>query len=69
MVLSEMNPLLLELWREKHPRGLEQFALDFGKYTESCPCPRLPIYLDATIAAQTNALGQISVAPNPRREI
>jgi hypothetical protein len=27
MVLSEMNPLLLELWREKHPQGLEQFAL------------------------------------------
>jgi 5-methylcytosine-specific restriction endonuclease McrA len=69
MVLSEMNPLLLELWREKHPQGLEQFALDFGKYTESCPCPRLPIYLNATIAAQTNAPGQISFAPNPRREI
>jgi hypothetical protein len=29
MVLSEMNPILLELWREKHPQGLEQFALDF----------------------------------------
>jgi hypothetical protein len=29
MVLSEMNPLVLELWREKHPQGLEQFALDF----------------------------------------
>jgi hypothetical protein len=27
MVLSEMNPLLLELWREKHPQGLEQFVL------------------------------------------
>jgi hypothetical protein len=27
MVISEMNPLLLELWREKHPQGLEQFAL------------------------------------------
>ena len=28
MVLSEMNPILLELWREKHPQGLEQFALE-----------------------------------------
>jgi hypothetical protein len=27
MVISEMNPLLLELWREKHPQRLEQFAL------------------------------------------
>jgi hypothetical protein len=31
MVLSEMNPLLLELWREKHPQGQEQFALGFEK--------------------------------------
>jgi hypothetical protein len=31
MVLSEMNPILLELWWEKHPQGLEQFALDFEK--------------------------------------
>ncbi len=69
MVLFGMNPLLLELWREKHPQGLEQFALDFGKYTESGPCPRLPIYLDATTAAQTNAPGQISFAPNPRRDL
>jgi len=32
-----MNPILLELWREKHPQGLEQFALDFEKRNESCP--------------------------------
>jgi hypothetical protein len=31
MVLSEMSPLLLELWREKHPQGQEQFALEFEK--------------------------------------
>jgi hypothetical protein len=37
MVLSEMNPVLLELWREKHPQGLEQFALNFEKCNESCP--------------------------------
>jgi hypothetical protein len=29
MVLSEMNPILLELWREKHRQGLEQFVLNF----------------------------------------
>ena len=29
-VLSQMPPLLLELWREQHPKGLEQTALDFG---------------------------------------
>jgi hypothetical protein len=29
MVLSEMPKLLLELWREQHPRGHEQTRLDF----------------------------------------
>jgi hypothetical protein len=29
MVLSEMNPLLLMLWRERHPTGHEQVMLDF----------------------------------------
>jgi hypothetical protein len=28
MVLSEMNPLLLMLWRERHPKGHEQVMLD-----------------------------------------
>ena len=28
-VLSQMPPLLLELWREQHPLGHEQPALDF----------------------------------------
>jgi 5-methylcytosine-specific restriction endonuclease McrA len=35
MVLSEMNPLLLELWREKHPQGQEQFALNFHEKEEN----------------------------------
>ena len=27
--LSAMRPLLLELWREQHPKGHEQVQLDF----------------------------------------
>jgi 5-methylcytosine-specific restriction endonuclease McrA len=30
MVLAEMNPLLLELWREQHPEGQEQIMLAFS---------------------------------------
>jgi hypothetical protein len=30
MVLSEMNPVLLVLWRERHPKGFEQVMLDFA---------------------------------------
>jgi hypothetical protein len=30
MVLSEMNPLLLVLWRERHPKAQEQVMLDFA---------------------------------------
>jgi hypothetical protein len=30
MVLSEMNPLLLMLWRERHPKAQEQVMLDFA---------------------------------------
>jgi 5-methylcytosine-specific restriction endonuclease McrA len=30
MVLAEMNPLLLELWREQHPEGQEQITLAFS---------------------------------------
>jgi hypothetical protein len=29
VVLSQMPPLLLELWREQHPLGREQTGLDF----------------------------------------
>jgi hypothetical protein len=30
MVLSKMNPLLLMLWRERHPKGHQQVMLDFA---------------------------------------
>jgi hypothetical protein len=30
MVLAEMTPLLLELWREQHPEGHEQIMLAFN---------------------------------------
>jgi hypothetical protein len=30
VVLSQMPPLLLELWREQHPLGHEQTAIDFN---------------------------------------
>ena len=30
MVLSEMNPVLLMLWREQHPNGTEQLFMDFN---------------------------------------
>ena len=30
IVLCVMPPLLLELWREQHPNGQEQIALNFG---------------------------------------
>jgi hypothetical protein len=29
MVLAEMTPLLLDLWREQHPEGHEQVMLPF----------------------------------------
>ncbi len=32
-VLGEMPPLLRELWREQHPDGHEQAALDFTEQT------------------------------------
>ena len=40
VVLSEMPPLLLELWREQHPEGHEQTYLEFRAYgpvAESVP--------------------------------
>jgi hypothetical protein len=33
MVLQEMTPLLLTLWREKHPEGKEQFFLALDSET------------------------------------
>ncbi len=39
-VLRTMPPLLLELWREQHPKGHEQTALDFGtKRVLATPVP------------------------------
>src|SRR5580693_6276297 len=35
VVLSQMPPLLLELWREQHPLGHEQTALDFNTNSPS----------------------------------
>ena len=35
-VLTVLPPLLLELWREQHPGGLEQTAIDF---TPAQPAP------------------------------
>jgi hypothetical protein len=49
MVLSEMNPVLLELWREKHPQGLEQFSLDFETSDEGSRYPDLLICLGGTM--------------------
>jgi 5-methylcytosine-specific restriction endonuclease McrA len=40
MVLAEMTPLLLELWREQHPAGQEQVMLAFnarGPATQAVP--------------------------------
>jgi hypothetical protein len=40
MVLAEMTPLLLELWREQHPEGQEQVMLAFnarGPATQGVP--------------------------------
>jgi len=50
-LLSEMNPILLELWPEKHPQGLEQFVLNFETCTESDPYPNLCLgrYLIGTL--------------------
>jgi hypothetical protein len=40
MVLAEMTPLLLVLWREQHPEGEEQIMLGFdakGPATQAGP--------------------------------
>jgi len=34
-----MAPLLLELWREQHPHGHEQPALNFGDQPSPAPVP------------------------------
>ena len=41
-VLTEMPPLLLELWREQHPQGHEQTILDFkSEKPAAIPVPLL----------------------------
>ena len=42
MVLSAMPPLLLELWRERHPKGVEQARLDFN--VKGSPAEMIPMF-------------------------
>jgi hypothetical protein len=51
VVLSQMPPLLLELWREQHPLGHEQTALNFRAYfpaAKSVPLFREPALQEAS---------------------
>jgi len=41
-VLTQMPPLLLELWREQHPHGHEQTVLDFAPL--SAASARVPLF-------------------------
>jgi hypothetical protein len=41
-VLSHMPPLLLELWREQHPRGHEQTVLNFSQPPKAAA--RVPLF-------------------------
>jgi hypothetical protein len=43
MVLSEMNLLLLELWREQHPDGQEQIMLAFDMREPAVQTVPLPL--------------------------
>jgi hypothetical protein len=43
MVLSEMTPLLLILWREKHPEGKEQLYLPLKSELPQVTEPPLPV--------------------------
>lgn len=43
-VLSAMPPLLLELWREQHPKGHEQTTLNFNARTP--PARTAPLFED-----------------------
>ena len=42
-VLSELPALLLELWREQHPNGQEQFMLDLNTQSPSAKTSHLPL--------------------------
>lgn len=41
IVLVEMAPLLLELWREQHPEGIEQLGFNFTARQSLHPLRRL----------------------------
>lgn len=41
-VLAQMPPLLLTLWREQHPKGLEQTALNFAVRKQ--PATTVPMF-------------------------
>jgi len=48
--LALMAPLLLELWREQHPHGPEQTAIDFGpKLPSQAVIPLIPGSLPGTM--------------------
>ena len=49
-VLSKMPPLLLELWREQHPEGHEQTALNFD--------PRKPSATHVPLFAEKSESGR-----------
>jgi hypothetical protein len=56
-VLSRMPPLLLELWRELHPKGHEQTMLD---YTVKSPQAKsVPLKLNELIRAVDKARDQM----------
>ena len=42
IVMKQLPPLLLELWREQHPRGHEQTALNFKAGTSVAAAVSLP---------------------------
>lgn len=41
---KRMSPLLLELWREQHPQGHEQVALDFTEHPHRAEA--VPLFYD-----------------------
>ena len=46
-MLSEMPALLLELWREQHPRGHEQTVLNFASAKRTPQAIRLAFHDEA----------------------
>ena len=50
VVLSEMPPLLLELWREQHPHGHEQTTIDFTTHRQAAQA--VPLALSDDLVAR-----------------